>query len=55
MSIKPDLEPWQVEMIASGTAEQCPACGLVVQRTKDGTLADGMKSHRSVVHLLDPR
>lgn len=31
-------------------SKQCPKCGTPVQRTTDGTLADGMAMHYRVVH-----
>ena len=30
--------------------ERCPLCPVVVQRTPDGTLADGMAAHMLKVH-----
>ncbi len=29
---------------------KCPLCPVLVQRTPDGTLADGMRAHFHVVH-----
>ena len=29
---------------------KCPLCTVLVQRTPDGALADGMRAHYTVVH-----
>jgi hypothetical protein len=34
---------------------RCPMCGLRVQRTPDGTLADGMAAHERAVHGVGER
>jgi hypothetical protein len=43
-------EPWQARQIAAGEARQCPLCPAIVQPMPKGTLADGMREHRRVVH-----
>jgi len=35
-------------------ARACPLCGTPVQRTPDGTLADGMREHCKAVHPGKP-
>lgn len=36
--------------ITGGIGQRCPLCPVQVQRTPQGTLADGMAAHRLAVH-----
>lgn len=38
----------------AGTMRRCPLCPVMIQRTPDGTLADGMRLHYATVHPGKP-
>lgn len=38
------------ELLRAGTECQVPGCTVIVQRTQDGTIADGMRAHETVCH-----
>jgi hypothetical protein len=50
MKWHPDSQAIRDELLKSGIACPVHGCTVIIQRTKDGKLHDGIKTHMRVVH-----